>query len=195
LARWARYANRFKAASSYRGIRFSGLKDATARGYSAAFGVYLAYSAFEACLSALGQQATEGRGLVDPQLAGRLRTALGGHLELAGELRKELGANVSRFMKADDESDWPHSQDVLILARAVRHLVALGLFTPWGGRDVSAKAASAYHDLAEAVLEYSSGLFSDHVWPQLLAGRSERHECPGSRSHARQEEPDANGRP
>ena len=173
LARWARYASRYKAASSYRGIRFSGMKDASARGYSAALGVFLAYSALEACWAAMGSRAPKDRGLIDLELAKNVRAALGGRFELAGELHENLRANVARFMKADDESDWPRSQDILIMARAIRHLVAHGIFTPWGGRTVSLKAASAFQDLADAVLENSSQLFSKHVWPEILAGRAE----------------------
>jgi hypothetical protein len=149
------------------------MENATARGYSAALGVFLAYSAFEACLTGMGRHAPKDPGLIDPELASNLRIALGRRFELAEELHSNLSAKVGRLMNADDEADWPDSQDVLIMARAIRHLVAHGVFTPWGGRTVTTRAASALHDLADAVLEYSSQLFSDHVWPQILARRDE----------------------
>jgi hypothetical protein len=149
------------------------MENATARGYSAALAVFLAYSALEACLTGMGRQAPKDPGLINPDLASNLRIALGRRFELAEELHSNLSAKVGRLMNADDEADWPDSQDVLIMARAIRHLVAHGVFTPWGGRTVTTKAASALHDLADAVLEYSSQLFSDHVWPQILARRDE----------------------
>ena len=171
LARWARYAGRYKAASGYRGIRFSGMKDASGRGYSAAFAVFLAYTALEACQAAIDPQGRTGGSLVNLPLASSLRTAFGRRFGLADELHANLRVDVERFMTADDESAWPRSQDVLVMARAIRHLVAHGIFTPWGGRVVSARAAAMLQDLADAVLEHSAWLFSGHVWPKILAGR------------------------
>ena len=45
---------------------------------------------------------------------------------------------------------------------ALRHLVAHGIFTPWGYGAVSLKAARTLIDLAEVVLSYSEQIFREH---------------------------------
>lgn len=149
------------------------MSGASARSYSAAFGVFLAYSALEACWTAMGRKANDAA-VIDLPLAGRIRAALAGCSNLGGELNGGLRGRVAQFMEADDESGWPRSHDVLIMARAIRHLVARGIFTPWGGRAVSTKAAWAFQDLADAILAHSSEVFAGYVWPNLVEPRGER---------------------
>ncbi len=171
LARWARFASRYKVASAYRGIRFSGMSAASARGYSAAFGVFLAYSALEACWTAMGSIVQKAPGIIGGELASRLRATLGGSFPLDVELSAPLRRRVAIFMGGDAVSHWLASQNVLVMAQAVRHLVAHGVFTPSGARAVTAKAARALQDLADVVLRTSSDTFRDHVWPEIYKTR------------------------
>ena len=123
LALWARYAARYRAASGYCDIRFAGLSNDVGRGYSAAFGVVLAYSALEACWNALGPAKPKAHetSIIAPALASRLRRALRSGFRLWQALNAPLSKRVSQFMDGDDGRDWPESQDVLTVARAVRH--------------------------------------------------------------------------
>ena len=155
LARWARFAARYRVATAYRGVRFSGIGAATTRGYSAALGVFLAYSALEACLTAAGQPGGKVPGRIDLMLADRLRTALGGSLGIEEELSSErLRIQLRRFFSGDDD-------DIMVPARAIRHLVAHGVFTPSGGRTVTRGAALALQDLADATLDQSARMFRE----------------------------------
>lgn len=165
LTHWARYASRYRAASGYRGMKFSGIGEASVRGYSAAFGVFLAYSAFEAGLTALNRK-TERFPLPNPQIAQRLRAALGDRFELGVDLLKKLPQRVSTFLGADADSVALDSQDIMLFAMAIRHLVAHGIFTPTPGGALTAKATRALWELSDAVLAHSATLFGTYVQSQ-----------------------------
>lgn len=158
LALWARYAARFKAASAFRGIKFSGLGEKTERGYSAALGVFLSYSVLEACWAASGQTLRQRKiiGINDVLLARRIRASLKSAANVIG------GLNNGPLIKATESFMRDESDDVLTVARALRHLVAHGIFTPWGYGAVSLKAARTLNDLAEVVLSYSEQIFREH---------------------------------
>ena len=165
LALWARYAARYRAASGYCDIRFAGLSNDVGRGYSAAFGVVLAYSALEACWNALGPAKPKAHetSIIAPALASRLRRALRSGFRLWQALNAPLSKRVSQFMDGDDGRDWPESQDVLTVARAVRHLFAHGVFTPSGGGALTVSAARALQDLSDVVLQLSETTFRRSV--------------------------------
>lgn len=154
LAQWARFAARYRVATAYRGLRFSGVGAAVTRGYSAALGVFLAYSALESCLKAGGPQPGQKMpGRIDLPLADRLRAALGGSLGAEEELSNErLRVQLGRFFSGEDD-------DVMVPARAIRHLVAHGVLTASGGRILTSRSALAFQDLADAILDQAAWLF------------------------------------
>ncbi|MDP3091469.1 MAG: hypothetical protein Q8N04_12375 [Nitrospira sp.] len=63
------------------------MKEETGRGYSAALGVFLAYTALEAYWTASGEE--QSKGFIDPQLAGLIRTALKSGADLADGLTNQ----------------------------------------------------------------------------------------------------------
>ena len=130
------------------------MKEETGRGYSAALGVFLAYTALEAYWTASGEE--QSKGFIDPQLAGLIRAALKSGADLADGLTSQgLKKRVVSFLNGDVD-------DVLVFARALRNLVAHGIFTPWGAHSVSLKAAMAFDDLAQCLLRQSDSLFRRH---------------------------------
>ena len=74
-------------------------------------------------------------------------------------LNAPLRERLHRFLTGDDEQHWPDSQDVLTVARAIRHLSAHGVFTPSGGGVVTAASARVSQDLADAVLLHAEQKF------------------------------------
>ena len=162
LAPLARFVSRFQAASGYLGMAFAGLTPSVARGYSAAFGVVAAYSALEACWVAEGTTKSQAarEGLINLPLAQRLRsTMFRAGFPLSELLNAPLRERLQRFLRGDDEQHWPDSQDVLTVARAIRHLSAHGVFTPSGGGVVTAASARVLQDLADAVLQHAEEKF------------------------------------
>lgn len=162
LAPWARYASRYRVATGYRGIRFSGVGESSARGYSAAFGVFLAYSAFEACLKALGRK--PGKDVIlDTPVAQGVRDAMGGSFALSSDLNGSLAPRVNRFFSAAATDNSPEASDLVVPASAIRHLVAHGVFTPTAGGALTVKAVRALRQLGDAVLAHSVKLFQENA--------------------------------
>ena len=155
LVNWARYAARFKAASAFRGIKFSGLGEKTGRGYSAALGVFLSYSALEACWTANGGDFRR-YGIIDPECAKRIRSSIksSGNIT-AGLSNRPLIKAVEKFMAGECD-------DILVVGRAIRHLFSHGIFTPWGTQAVSLNAVRALNDLTESLLRASEQKFREY---------------------------------
>lgn len=157
IQKFARYAACYRVASSYRGVRFSGLGVRTSSGYSAGLGVFLAYSALESCCEAVGRKVSTIC-VFDPLLAAELRSTA--HASLAS-MRDERNDRQLR-MKFTDFVEGK-TDDVMLVVRVIRHLVAHAAFTAWGHHATSLKVAKLYDKLSEIVL-----LHSDSVLQQRL---------------------------
>jgi hypothetical protein len=150
--KFVRFASRYKVAKGYRGIRFSRLEDETADGYSAWFGVFLAYSALESCCDAVIQPILK-QGIIDPILADQLRLEV---KKSADAIVKEIGSK--RMMNQFDEFMSSKSNDVLCFASVIKHLVANGSFISFR-KDVAALNVSKVFDkLAQTLLQHADKL-------------------------------------
>lgn len=165
MSLWARYADRFRAASAYRGMKFTGLEEKTERGYSAALRIFLSYSCLEAAWVACGVSNSTRFGCIDIVLAENIRTSLRFSDNITGR------SNNERLNKAIDKFMSGKSDDVLIVARSIRHCVAHGLYTPWGSHAVSLRATRTLNDLAECILSYSEKFFREHLRCRRMAQR------------------------
>jgi hypothetical protein len=155
LVNWARYADRFKAASAFRGIKFSGLGERTERGYSVALGVFLSYSALEACWTANGGDFRRF-GIIDLDCAKRIRASIKSSENITSGLsNRPLIKAVEKFMAGE-------SEDILVIGCAIRHLFSHGIFTPWGTQAVSLNAVRALNDLSESLLCASEQKFREY---------------------------------
>ena len=155
-AEFARFAARYRIAMGFRALRFSGVGEKTASGYSAGFRIFLSYSALEACCKAIGREHAKIC-IVDPLLGNELRSiSRKAFVVMQSEI---TNARLQKKLKefASDVSD-----DIMTFARVVRHLVAHGVFTAWGLGIVSLKAANAYDKLSEVVLAHSDALLEEH---------------------------------
>jgi hypothetical protein len=162
----ARFAVRYRAATGYRGIRFSGIGEDTVSAYSAGFGVLLAYSALEACCKATGNTVSKVS-IIDPLLAGQFRAIF----DKTGQVihdeitNTRLKRKFARFLQGKDD-------DIIPCARSISHLFAHGILTPWGLGVVSLKVAVVCDRLAQELLSHSDRLFAKKLRYLSLGERS-----------------------
>jgi hypothetical protein len=122
-----RFANRFRLAKAFTGIKLDNYNSNTVLGYDALFQVFLAYSAFELFLKIVGQKQSTIMGIIakyDPlshiqyvvrQDKGRLFYSFVHHHVTSAALRMHL-TNVYNG----------NSNNITYLASAVRHIFAYG---------------------------------------------------------------------
>jgi hypothetical protein len=153
---FARFAARYKLASSFEGVTLRGMAPRKAGSYGCALGVALAYSALEALRKATGQRGTR-QVMGDAVLAQRYRsvglTKLRHLLESTAEhppLRERL-----QVLALD-----PAADDLMPVASALRHAVLHGDFTAYGAGAVQSKATREFLDaLKEALLSTANAEF------------------------------------
>ncbi len=153
---FVRFAYRYKAATGYRGTRFSGLEDETASSYSAWIGVFLAYSALESCCNAVIHPISK-RGIIDPILADQLRSALG---QSADAIGNEI--ENKRILNQFDDFMSSESNDVLRFASLITHLVANGSFTPFSKDGDLLSVSKAFDKLAQELLRYADQMLAQY---------------------------------
>jgi hypothetical protein len=157
-----RFHSRWRLAASFRGLNLDGYGDARTRtGNDTLFRLLLAYSVVD--------QLHE----IDPALSKAVRVVR--DRALADSLRAVLRVDavidnekVSR-LKAQRHFDDVHTtDDVMVFARALRHIAAHGSATPWG-LGVKTKAACLTVDaLSETLIREAEGAFLQFVqsrWP------------------------------
>ncbi|MGY0390570.1 hypothetical protein ACWZJV_26660 [Nocardioides sp. WG-D5] len=144
-----RSAARWHLAANLQGVQVTGADSRTEKGYHAGLIVVLAYSALEH----LEDQAIHKRKgainnvtIPDPSLADRLRSGTKTHKLLTSEtiVDPRLRAKLRNWEAG-------HDSDVLVVAKALRHMFAHGAFTPYGLDITKTAARNALTDLAEAV--------------------------------------------
>lgn len=125
-----RYAARYRVASKLQEVRFTDLAEATARGYTEALRVALAYSALEALETAVAASSKRPAITVhSPALAAAFRA------DRCGKLRDLLQAqldNKGLKTRLVDLARGDHGDDVRPVVEGIRHLVFHGVFTPGG---------------------------------------------------------------
>jgi hypothetical protein len=146
---FARFGARYSLASSLVGVSLDGISEATAEAYSSALGVALAYSALEAL-----DKATHNRGtqhvVGDADLARRYRATSLSKLRSLLESTASAPALQSRLASLAGGSE---GDDVMPVARALRHTVFHGDFTAYGAGAATSKTVRRFlDDLKEALL-------------------------------------------
>jgi hypothetical protein len=161
----ARFAARYRVATTLTGMHFSGLAQDSELGYTAAFRCGLAYSALEALDRALGAR---GRvtPIVSPQVASALRSTR------AEKLMALLAAELDDSRLVDRIAAMPEGRetaDVAPLAAGIRHVVFHGGFTSHGsGAARSASVRSLLEKLSEATLGAADARFERYLDDQAL---------------------------
>lgn len=144
-----RFAARWHLAANLQGIQLAGADPRTEKGYLAGLGVVLAYSSLEH----LEDQALQRRKgavnrvtILDSGLADRLRTRVKTRRMLTSETITD-----ERLRTKLRNWDAGHNPDVLVVAKAIRHMFAHGAYTPYGLEITTAAARDALTDLADAL--------------------------------------------
>ena len=185
---FARFAARYKLASSFEGVRLSGMAPRTAGSYACALGVALAYSALEALRKATGQRGTR-QVMEDAVLARRYRSL--GLTKLRHVLESTTEHPPLRERLQELAMD-PAADDLMPVASALRHAVFHGDFTTYGAGAVQSKATGAFlDDLKEALLSTADAEFELYLdrhaigpWEVDLAPRCPSCRTPIGKVHA-----------
>jgi hypothetical protein len=161
----ARFAARYRVATTLTGLQFSGLGKDAELGYTSAFRCGLAYSALETLDRALGAR-RRVTPIVSPEVAKALTLAPAKKLMamLAAEL--DDGRLVERVGAIAEGRE---SSDVAALAAGVRHVVFHGGFTAYGsGAARSVSVRSLLQQLSEATLRAADERFERYLDDQAL---------------------------
>lgn len=185
---FARFGARYGLASSLEGIALGGIAKATAEAYSSALGVALAYSAVEAL-----DKATQHHGnqhvIGDAELARRYRSASLSKLRALLESTADSPRLHARLASlAEDAED----DDVMPVARALRHTVFHGDFTAYGAGAAKSKTVRQFlDDLKDALLltaDVDFELFLDRQaigpWNVDVLGKCPTCRTPVGKTHA-----------
>lgn len=145
---FARFAARYKLASSFEGMTVRGMAPRTAASYGCALGVALAYSALEALRKATGQRATR-QVMEDALLAPRYRSV---GLTKLRHLLESTTEHPPLRARLEEVAIDPSADDLMPVASALRHAVFHGDFTAYGAGAVQAKTTRTFLDDLKAVL-------------------------------------------
>lgn len=157
-----RFHSRWRLAVSFRGMDLDGYGDARTRtGNDTLFRLLIAYSVADQLREvdpALSKAVSVMR---DRAMADSLRSAL--RLDAIVENEK-----VSRMKAQRHFADLHTTDDVLVFARALRHIAAHGSATPWGLGIKTKAAYQAVDELSSALVEEAERSFAQFVqsrWP------------------------------
>lgn len=157
-----RFHSRWRLATCFRGLDLDGYGDArTRKGNDTLFRLLLAYSVVDQLHEVDPELRTAVTVLRDRALADTLRSTL----RLDAIVDNEM---VSRMKAQQRFADVHTTDDVIVLARALRHIAAHGSATPWG-LGVKTKAAyRAVDQLSARLIHEVEGEFLHFVqsrWP------------------------------
>ena len=157
---WAIFAARFRVSGNYSGVFWFGSIGPVGKGYEAAIGFLLSYSAFEAACRAEGVNVWEVR-LDDGGYLDECRAKIRFHFSrLSNQDFPLLNALTSKNLRrklADFFSK--KSDDLMPFAMALRNLFAHGFWTPTGSRALTKGACFEIDLLSQAVRLAGQGLF------------------------------------
>lgn len=153
---------RFNLAERFKGICVDGIGERTARGYSAAIRVFLAYTAAEQIGITTGRRVTCWQ-IIDSELSQNLKPLFEQpSMELEEHFSRDgVRGRLKRWLRADD------FYDVRPAATAIRISVAHGSLTAWGFNASKRGNFTALTQLAEAVLTESDRQFSNWINERL----------------------------
>ncbi len=145
-----RFAARFRAAASFRGIRLDGYTPATEAGYSALCRILFTWSAFESYLKIIGlDQRTVGPLLDGYGAAAAIAAVRAGDIE--NRFYGFIHARVNPAHKAELDNYFKNDPcNVGYLASAIRHIFAHGWLTP----NANQVAPAAVEAVCNAVCDF-----------------------------------------
>jgi len=165
LARANRADARFKLAKNFEKITAKNITDRTLNGYSAAFGVFLAYTAAEQVGKLCSKEIVKW-GIEDQVLASNLRPLMNNIFEDMEEhlIKKRAQNNFTDFIERKNNN-------VRIAATAIRIMVAHGTFSPHGGKALTKKQCAVYDTLKTKILKEADRVFFEWLQNKIEASR------------------------
>ncbi|MGI0482787.1 hypothetical protein ACN4EE_18625 [Geminocystis sp. CENA526] len=171
LSELYRFAARYRLSYSYQGINLQDYPEQSVEAYGCLLGVFLAYSAFEQLYKAVGLTQIRGKHIVeewsieDKSIAEELRK----RYKVIDFLHDKVSADQlkQRIM----EFQLGNNHNILVLATAIRHLVAHGVMTVHGG-NVNSKTTIAFCSmLKECVDNKTQHCFENYVLNSIVVRR------------------------
>lgn len=157
LANANRASARFKLASNFHGINASKISDRTLQGYSAAFSVFLAYTAAEQIGKLTGKTIKKWH-IHDSAIAAKLRKQMTLMNDGINEHLNDnnLKKNIENFMKKKTD-------DVRVVAEVIRVAVAHGSLTSTGANATTSVNRMALFELSKKLLAEAETRFAEWV--------------------------------
>ncbi|BAQ61282.1 hypothetical protein GM3708_1688 [Geminocystis sp. NIES-3708] len=154
-----RFAARFRLAKSYEGLIMKDYPDASTLAYGSVFGLFLTYSAFEQLYKALG---SPNRVIVrewainDETIAKKLRKST----KILSFIEKKVDSDQLRSrIKQFNQKE---HNNILVIAQAVRHLVAHGMMSIHSG-NVKPNTVKNFCDLLTYAVEEKTQFCFDEL--------------------------------
>ena len=161
---------RLRVARRFQNVNLKGVSSLTERGYTTGIAIFLAYSGMEALANAMGEKPHSWE-REDPDLAQRLRKLLNG-LKLSHVDREEgigwLLDNKTLLEKLQEFQD-RKSDNVFLIAKSLRHMVAHGSFTTHGLKMFTKRECDAVEELRQLIFRSCDQRLNQWLDQQLQA--------------------------
>jgi len=155
-----RFAARFRLAQSYEGINLKDYPESSVEAYGSLFGVFLAYSALEQLYKALGKPnriIADEWAINELKIANKLRRSKRLLIFIHDKLDShKLKDKVIKFQEKENNN-------ILVIAQAMRHLVAHGIMTIHAGRIAPQTTINFCNSVKQCVNDKSQICFTEYV--------------------------------
>ena len=162
-----RFAARFRLAQSYQGMNLDGYPEQSIEAYSSLLGVFLSYSAIEQLYKALGnpgKDIVEEWAIDEPEIAKKLRRFTKILTFLHAQVNPKLKQRIDEFRQQENKN-----HNILIIAQALRHLVAHGMMTIHAG-DVKPQTTIDFcNSVRQCVNNKTQICFTEYVLNRIIA--------------------------
>jgi len=168
LSELYRFAARYRLSYSYQGINLQDYPEQSVEAYGCLLGVFLAYSAFEQLYKAVGLTQIKGKHIVEEWAIE--------HESIAEELRKKRKVidflhdkvHAPKLKERIMEFQLGNNHNILVLALAIRNLVAHGVMTVHGGNVNSKTTIGFCSMLKECVDNKTQHCFENYVLSSIV---------------------------
>lgn len=173
-----RFIARFRLASKFDGVKVRGYTEKTLRGYNSLLSVFFSYTAFEAFIEALAENARRKDNKLSVAFSVNKFTHALDKRELAADIweNEKLLQILLDYAEFNIQRDTTQIERLMAfyleeldgerlhaVARQIRHLVAHGHMTAYGSEAVKKKNTQALFDLAQLIRDETYSLFEQYI--------------------------------
>ena len=160
-----RFAARFRLAQSYEGINLKDYPESSIEAYGSLFGVFLAYSALEQLYKAVGKPnnvIADEWAIKEPKIANKLRKSKRLLIFIHEKLdSRRLKDKIIKFQEKENDN-------ILVIAQAMRHLVAHGIMTIHAGRIKPQTTINFCNSVKQCVNDKSQICFTEYILNNII---------------------------